>query len=206
MLEHPCLTVYPSEIDDIFSTLKNADKSLKTIDIWVSLVENHASRISAGKKSEEEKSEAENNFKGDMLELLAEIFFKNSPFDDRFGLRDYTVADCDSDYGVDATGVNVNGHKCAVQCKYRANPNPKGDDQIKYEDLAKTYCDGRKNHACDLDKPNTIFLFTTANGYSFHIDKQFKKELVFLGRNQLSEILHKNINFWNLAYEQILME
>jgi hypothetical protein len=29
--------------------MKDADKSLKTIDIWVSLVENHASKLSAKK-------------------------------------------------------------------------------------------------------------------------------------------------------------
>lgn len=206
MLEHPCLTVYPSQIEDIFKTMKETDKSLKTIDVWISLVETNASRVSAKKNTTEEKVEAENNFKGDMLELLAEIFFKNSPFDDRFGLKDYTVADSGSDYGVDATGINVNGHKCAVQCKYRVNPNPIGDDQIKYEDLTKTYRDGRRNHNCDLDNPHTIFLFTTANGYSWRIDDQFGDELVFIGRNQLSEILHRNVNFWDIAYEQIQLE
>lgn len=203
MLEHSSITIYYKEILDIFKTLSDADKSFKTINNWISLVENHAENL--GKKCDDssESEKIKNDFRGDMLEILAEIFFKNSSFDDRFGLSDYAVADITSDYGVDATGINVNGYKCAVQCKYRANPNPTGDDQIKYEDLTKTYFDGRENHQCDLDKPHTVYLFTTANNYSFVIDKNFKNKLVFIGRNQLSEIIHENINFWNLCYKEI---
>jgi len=200
MLEHSAISVYYKQVLDIFNTLDIAEQSIKTIDNWISLVENHANQI-VSKKDDKEKRM--NDFRGDMLEILAEIFFKNSVFDDRFGLQKYTIADSTSDYGVDATGYNVNGHKCAVQCKYRANPNPTGDDQIKYEDLTKTYFDGRENHECDLDKPHTVFLFTTASTYSFVIDVNFKDKLVFLGRRQLSEIIHQNNNFWAIANSQI---
>ena len=200
MLEHSAISVYYKQVMDIFETLDTAEQSLKTLDNWIALVENHANQISTKSNDLEKRM---NDFRGDMLEILAEIFFKNSVFDDRFGLQKYTVADCDSDYGVDATGFNVNGHKCAVQCKYRANPNPLGDDQIKYQDLTKTYFDGRENHNCDLDKPHTVFLFTTASTYSFVIDENFKDKLVFLGRRQLSEVIHQNMNFWSIANTQI---
>jgi hypothetical protein len=200
MLEHMGISVYHKQVTDIFETLANSDKSSKTLESWIAMVENHANQM-LSKDTDIEKRM--NDFRGDMLEILAEIFFKNSVFDDRFGLQKYTVADCDSDYGVDATGYNVNGHKCAVQCKYRANPNPSGDDQIKYEDLTKTYFDGRENHNCDLDKPHTVFLFTTASTYSFVIDVNFKNKLVFIGRKQLSGIIHENVNFWSLAKTQI---
>ena len=170
MLEHSAISVYHKQVMDIFETLDTAEQSLKTLENWIALVENHANQISTKSNDLEKRM---NDFRGDMLEILAEIFFKNSVFDDRFGLQKYNIADCASDYGVDATGYNVNGHKCAVQCKYRANPNPTGDDQIKYEDLTKTYFDGRENHACDLNKPHTVFLFTTASTYSFVIDVNF---------------------------------
>ena len=200
MLEHSAISVYHKQVMDIFETLDTAEQSLKTLDNWIALVENHANQISTKSNDLEKRM---NDFRGDMLEILAEIFFKNSVFDDRFGLQKYNIAECASDYGVDATGYNVNGHKCAVQCKYRANPNPTGDDQIKYEDLTKTYFDGRENHACDLNKPHTVFLFTTASTYSFVIDVNFKDKLVFLGRRQLSEVIHQNINFWSIAHTQI---
>jgi hypothetical protein len=203
MLEHSSISVYHKQVKDIYETLDTAEQSMKTLDIWISLVENHANQLGSKKSSQIDKEKTMNDFRGDMLEILAEIFFTNSVFDDRFGLHQYTIADCASDYGVDATGINVNGHKSAVQCKYRANPNPTGDDQIKYEDLTKTYFDGRENHACDLDKPHTVFLCTTASTYSFIIDVNFKDKLVFLGRKQLSEIIHQNKNFWTIANQQI---
>jgi hypothetical protein len=203
MLKHTGISVYKKQVVDIFETISKADISIKTIDNWVALVENHASSIGVKIENTDDRIKMQNEFRGDMLEILAEIFFKNSSFDDRFGLSNYIVADSTSDYGVDATGYNVNGHKCAVQCKYRANPKPQGDDQIKYEDLTKTYFDGRENHNCDLDKPHTVFLFTTANTYSCIIDANFKKKLVFIGRNQLSEIIHQNVNFWNICIKEI---
>ena len=203
MLEHMGISVYHKQVSDIFETLANSDKSSKTIESWISLVENHVPNIGLKITNLENRLKARNDFRGDMLEIFAEIFFKNAPFDDRFGLSNYTVSEASSDYGVDATGYNVNGHKCAVQCKYRANPDPKGDDQIKYEDLTKTYFDGRENHNCDLDKPHTVFLFTTASTYSCVIDINFKDKLVFIGRKQLSGIIHENVNFWSLAKTQI---
>ena len=203
MLEHPSITIFEKPIVSIFRTMSQSDKSLMTIENWISLVESHASNIGLNKDDAEERIKIQNEFRGDMLEILAEIFFKNSEFDDRFGLSKYEVADSASDYGVDGIGYNSHGYKCAVQCKYRANPNPQGDDQIKYEDLTKTYFDGRENHNCDLDKENTVYLFTTANDCSHIVRKNFKKKLVFIGRNELSEIIHQNVNFWNICTKEI---
>ena len=205
MINHPSITVYYKELKDIYSTISNADVSFKSIDNWISLVEHHAEIIGKKYQNADDRIKIQNDFKGDMLEILSEIFFKNSAFDDRFGLSNYTVSDSASDYGVDATGYNVNGHKCAVQCKYRVNPNPQGDDKLKYEDLAKTYFDGRENHNCDLDKDYTVFLFTTANedSISHIIENNFKKKLVLVGRKRLSEIIHQNVNFWNLCLNEI---
>ena len=39
--------------------------------------------------------------------------------------------------------------------------------------------------------------------YNRFIDVNFKDKLVFLGRKQLSEIIHQNKNFWTIANQQI---
>ena len=77
--------------------------------------------------------DAKNKFKGDMLEVFSEIFFKQFESDESLGITEYQPIDINDDYGVDARGVNVNGKQTAIQVKYRSNP----DDRISYADIAE---------------------------------------------------------------------
>ena len=74
MLEHMGISVYHKQVSDIFETLANSDKSSKTIESWISLVENHVPNIGLKIANLENRLKAQNDFRGDMLEIFAEIF------------------------------------------------------------------------------------------------------------------------------------
>ena len=141
-----------------------------------------------------------NKFVGDILEVFAEIFFNAFQFDSAVGITDYTPISIEDDYGVDAIGINTNGHKVAVQVKYRGNPK----DLVTYEEIAKTHTAGYETLDLDLDKDKTIYVFTTANGVNYHCTEVLSRKLVVIGRNEIAYKVDNNVTFWKYAYEQIV--
>lgn len=138
-------------------------------------------------------------FKGDCLEILAEIFFKAHAYDSAIGLTDYHPIPLDEDYGVDAMARNPNGHKVAVQVKYRKNPK----DSVEFGDLAKTFTTGLLKHGLDLHEEKTVYLFTTASGITNAADKVMESKLVIINRGIIAEKIDNNITFWEFAYKEI---
>ena len=140
-------------------------------------------------------------FKGDMLEVLSEIFFAVYNSDEAVGIRDYTPVELSDDFGVDATGVNVNGHQCVIQVKYRVNP----EDVIPYADIARTFTSG----VCQLgirdivDHPHTVYLFTTSNGTTAAYQKVMRNKSVEITRPIIATKIDNNVNFWLYAFNAI---
>lgn len=138
-------------------------------------------------------------FKGDMLEILAEIFFKafaNSP---EVGITQYTPIPLPEDYGVDGKGMNAAGTSCAVQVKYRDNPMEK----ILYAEIAKTYTSGKIQLGLPLDTDNCIYVFTSAWEITGACQTVFGKMLRVINREIISREIDNNISFWNTAFEEI---
>jgi len=138
-------------------------------------------------------------YKGDMLEIFSEIFFKAFENDARFGLKNYEPVKLENDFGVDATGVNVNGHKCAIQVKFRSNPF----DDILYSDIAKTYCSGRRQLGLDLDEDNSIFIFTSAHKVTVACNNVMQSTIRLISREVISTEVDNNKSFWEFAYSEI---
>ena len=135
-----------------------------------------------------------------MLEVFAEIFFNLFQADERIGIRNYTPILIDSDFGVDAKGINANGHGCVVQVKYRSNPQ----DLITYSDIAKTFTAGVLQHKIPLyENEHTVFLITTSSGISGAFNKIFEKTAVIILRKDIAEKVDNNKNFWLEAYSSI---
>lgn len=140
-------------------------------------------------------------FKGDMLEVLSEIFFTVFQGDEGLGIRDYTPVSIEEDYGVDARGVNVNGHQVVVQVKYRSNP----DDLIPFADIARTFASA----VCQLrimdvvEHDHTVYLFTVSNGVTAAYQKVMGMKSVIVSRGIISTKIDNNHNFWSTAYEMI---
>lgn len=146
-------------------------------------------------------SDTLNKFKGDMLEVLAEIFFNVFHADEAVGIRDYEPVLIGEDFGVDAIGINVNGHKVVVQVKYRFNP----EDKISYSDIARTFTSAVKQfHIMDVvNYDNTIYLFTTSGGVSSAYQKVMGKSVV-IDRSIISTKIDNNLNFWKNAFDMII--
>lgn len=152
------------------------------------------------KMSEEIQDDEERQvFKGDMLEILAEIFFKafsNSP---RIGLTNYEPIPLEEDYGVDGKGINAVGKKCAVQVKYRSNP----EDSVTYAEMARTYTSAIVQLNIPLEGDDCLYIFTTAFGVSVACKTVFGKKLRIINRDIIANEINNNVNFWDLAYKEI---
>ena len=140
-----------------------------------------------------------NKFKGDSMEILAELFFAAFESDPRFGLQDYEIVPIDEDMGVDAVGINTNGDRCVVQVKFRGNPS----DPVTYSEIAKTFASGVKNFDLDPDKPHNIFIFTNANDVSHQCRSVFSNELVVVSRDAIKLAIDNNLTFWKYAESSI---
>jgi len=143
--------------------------------------------------------DAMNKFKGDMLEVFSEMFFNIFGADEGVGIQEYTPGDIGSDYGVDATGTNVNGHSCAIQVKYRSNPL----DNISYADIARTFTSAalQLNLKDVIEQDHTVYLFTTANGVSVAFEKVMGRKCVLITRDVISTKVDNNKTFWQKCYE-----
>lgn len=142
-----------------------------------------------------------NKFRGDMLEVFSEIFFTVFGADEGVGISSYEPMDIGSDYGVDATGINVNGHKVAVQVKYRGNPN----DLIQYADIARTYTSATLQLGLgDVSNyDHTIYLFTISSGVTGAFDKVMGRKCVIVNRAIIQHKVDNNKEFWSRAYDMM---
>jgi hypothetical protein len=145
--------------------------------------------------------DAINKFKGDMLEVFSEMFFNIFGADEGVGVTEYTPGDIGSDFGVDATGINVNGHNCVIQVKYRHNPL----DVISYADIARTFTSAALQlHLKDvIEHDHTVYLFTTANGVSVAFEKVMGRKCVLVTRDVISTKVDNNKAFWRKCYEMM---
>lgn len=139
------------------------------------------------------------SFKGDMLEILAELFFCAFENDPSVGLTKYEAVSIVDDYGVDGYGRNAAGKKCAVQVKYRHNPK----DSVLYAEIARTYTSAMLQLDLELEGENRIYVFTTASDVTPSCSKVFGKMLRVINREQIERLINGNVNFWEWAYEQV---
>lgn len=139
------------------------------------------------------------SFKGDMLEILAEIFFKTFENNPAIGLRDYTPIPLDEDYGVDGRGVNANGVGCAVQIKYRSNPF----NLVTYAEIARTYTSANVQLGLELKGSDRIYVFTTALDANIQCHTVFKNMVRVIGKEAISREINNNQNFWLFAFNEI---
>jgi hypothetical protein len=163
--------------------------SFQTINEWINDVEILANTMP--------DTDSALKLRGDMLEVLSEIFFNAFQNDEAVGIKEYAPVAIDEDYGVDAVGINPNGIKVAVQCKY------KNFEPVTYTELAKTFTSGLLILKCDLMQSNSIYVFTTAVAFSSAVDKNLGSKVVKIDRNVISRKIDNNRTFWQYAYDQI---
>lgn len=190
MLKSLQIAGYPKEYYELFDSFKDGSGTIRK---FINKVE----QLSRNYKFPDE--DALYKFKGDMLEVLSEIFFNVFFADESLGVTGYTPITLEEDYGVDAYGVNPNGHKVAVQVKYRGNPK----DLVLYTEVAKTYTAGMILHELDLNNDHTIYVFTTANGVTPACLHVFGDKLTVVSRDMIARRIDNNETFWRYAFAKI---
>ncbi len=190
MLKCTMIHSYPQEYFELYTLAKDGF----TFRQWNNEVSRLARRIA--------DEDTRNKFVGDMLEVFAEIFFGEFQADEAIGLIDYTPVDINDDFGVDATGKNVNGHNCAVQVKYRGNPA----DLITYADIARTYTSALLQlHMTDVyEHDNTVYLFTNSSGVTGAFTKVMQKKVVIITKDHIKTKVDNNLTFWRNAYKRVV--
>lgn len=195
MLKHNAIKCNGKIYNDLYYGLKSGG-SFKD---WNNDMIDFVNNLPKSGNKEEDKDQC-NKFKGDMFEVFIEIFCNIFKSDEGLGISDYTPILINDDYGMDATGININGHQSAIQVKYRSNPL----DEITWGDLAKT-----QGHAIALGNrdivnfDHTLFLFTTGKQANVHAKKMLGNRLVTINRGVISTKVRKNKSFWALAYGMI---
>lgn len=171
----------------IFEDLKGGG----TLDDYMKAVE---AQVSSIKDPEEQLV-----LKGDMLEILAEIFFKAFANDPRIGLTGYEPVPLEEDYGVDGFGTNAAGSKVPVQIKWRSNPT----DSVLYAEMARTYTSAMVQLNIEVKGPDSLYVFTTANDVTVACKTVFKDMLRVINGNIIRDQIDNNVSFWNVAFEEI---
>lgn len=190
MLKSVQIAGYPKEYYDLFHEFADGRGTFRK---YLNKIEQLSRAL---KFTDEEDSY---KFKGDMLEVLSEIFFNVFFADESLGITDYTPVPLDNDYGVDALGVNPNGHKVAIQVKYRNNPK----DLVLYAEIARTYTAGILIHELDLQYPKTVYVFTSANDVTAACKTVLGDKLVIVSRDMISRRIDNNETFWKYAFSKI---
>lgn len=179
----PCCTLYED--------FKNRQGTNATLKEFMKFIKKEALKI-----TDDEESQV---FKGDMLEILAEIFFKTFSNSPQVGLTNYEPVPLEKDYGVDGFGVNAAGKKCAVQIKYRSNP----EDSVTYPELARTYTSAVIQLKIPLEGDDCLYVFTTAFGVTHPCETVFGKKLRVISKDIISNEINNNVSFWDVAYKEI---
>lgn len=102
------------------------------------------------------------------------------------------------DFGVDGLAVNPEGHRCAVQVKYRTNKarglTYKGDA------LAHLVSDAVLNHGVefngDTSEGTKFFIFTNCAGLNSFAEKAFRDNVVCVGGEQISARVDGHTELW----------
>jgi hypothetical protein len=194
MLKCNHIAAYPEEYLKLFSIPKDGQNN--TLKIFIRALQE---MVDPKRGLPFRNDDDRQKFKGDVLEVLSEVFFTKFNSDPRMGLTDYTPIAVSEDYGVDATGSNANGDLSMVQVKFRSNPN----EVVTYAEIARTFTAGVLRHNLDPSKDHTIFVFTTANDVSRQCRAVLHDKLVVVSAPFIKRTIDNNKNFWMQSLSDI---
>jgi hypothetical protein len=148
----------------------------------------------------EKETEERNIFRGDMLEVLAEIFFGAFANDPSVGLTGYTPVPLPEDYGMDGQGNNAAGIDCAVQVKYRGDPT----DLVTYAEIARTFTSAVLQRGLPLyNGSDNIFIFTSAYDVTVACKTVMGNKIHVLNRGIIQQKIDNNVSFWEYAFNEV---
>jgi len=176
----------------IFEDFNNRKGVNVTFENFLAEIEKWASKII--------EQEDQDIFRGDMLEILAEMFFGAFANDPAVGLIGYTPVPLPEDYGMDGMGNNAAGTTCAVQVKYRGDPT----DLVTYAEIARTFTSAVLQRNLPLyNGSDNIFIFTSAYDVTVACKTVMGNKIHILNRGIIQNKIDNNVSFWEYTFNEI---
>jgi len=191
-IEHEMFDIFFSEgiINDLISV--NSQSELHNIILNLSL--NYWERIESIIDDY-----SENKMKGDLFEIWGELFFKLTSTDNRVGVSNYKPVPGHEDYGVDGTGIGINGKACAIQIKYKSNIM----EQLTNVDLKNFQGLSYRKYGVDVVDDNNLIILTNCTGVHWQTETRVLENSIITYGNYGEEhvkslsALTDNRAFWN---------
>lgn len=142
-----------------------------------------------------------NKFAGDLFEIFGELFFKLTSADSRVGVSHYKPTKDKDDFGVDGTGIAMNGKKCAIQIKFRSNTLT----ELLTEDLGNFQGYAYRKYGVPVDTTSNLILLTNCKGLHWNTATNVLDGTVICfdynnpeSEHSLNDLLDQNDSFWKL--------
>jgi hypothetical protein len=136
---------------------------------------------------------------GDLFELFAELFFKNTYQDNRVSVSNYKPISGVDDFGVDGVGTAFNGKKCTIQVKFRSNPM----DLLTIKDLKNFQGISYREYGVDVEDDENLIIFTNCSGVHWvtetNVMKKASRTFGSYGKDSdtnLGTLINGNELFW----------
>lgn len=138
--------------------------------------------------------------KGDLFEIFTECFFKILSADNRIGVYDYQPAPPNEDYGVDGSGIGMDGKPLTIQVKFRSDATT----ELKQEDINQFAFQSIRKYRVDVDTKTNMILFTNARGLHWASEKNvFLDSIKSIGYSEISNLIDNNTVFWKEIFDMI---
>lgn len=158
-----------------------------------------------------------NDFKGHALEVLIEFWIRNSPFDNRLGIMDYTpVVGSEEDWGVDGFGKSlIDSCAATLQSKFRSNSEKfltANSDHIsnfvahsyaKYFD-SDTQISMAMKEKEGLCVDNMLIITTARDLHPKMTEEMYNKKVRVINYENMKSMLDDCKAFWYSLYEALV--
>lgn len=160
--------------------------------------------IKASKNFEKLAYKDADKVKGDLFEIFTECFFKVLPTSPSkgggYGIYGYKPAPANDDYGVDATGIGMDGKPLTVQVKFRSNPT----DELTQDDIKQFALQSIVNFGVDKDTTTNMIVFTNAKGLHWITESRvFSGRVRAMGQDEIAALIDNNSVFWKLVLDLV---
>lgn len=141
----------------------------------------------------------ENKMKGDLFEIFGELFFKLTSTDNRVGISEYHPVSGQEDYGVDGTGIGMNGRPCTIQIKFKSNIM----EDLTIKDLKNFQGLSYRKYGVDVNDDNNLIILTNCTGVHWKTETKVLESSIITYGNYGEEhvrsisALTNNTAFWS---------
>jgi hypothetical protein len=132
-------------------------------------------------------------FKGNVFEIFAEVFFKLFSSHNKIGIYNYQPVNGNQDYGVDGTGIGMDGKPSTIQVKFRKNYT----SQLTSDDLKQFPFQSIVQYGVEPKTRSNMVVFTTAKDLHWVTDGNvFLGRITTIGYQAISAFVDNNWVFW----------